>query len=438
MSIENSLKLKGNTVAQDVYDITKPKTLEANENTKYLILLAYASFILVSSFFFNSPQEIWLGIRNITVAPSILVSDYMVIGNLGAALFNAGLLMIISITIAKINKVNMNGTVIAAILTVAGFALFGKNVYNIWSILLGVYIYSLVQKENYSKFILVALFGTALGPMVSQVSFGLELNLISGVILGNTVGVIAGFILPPLANHLIKFHQGFNIYNIGFTAGMTGTLFMAVFRSFGFENPTTLIVAEGYNYALGIYLSLLFISMLLIGYLYNGQNFKGYKKILSHSGRLVDDFVISEGFGITFINMGLLGLVTTLYVIIIGGQLNGAIIGGIFTVVGFGAFGKHLSNVIPILLGVYLSTFLQIWDVNTTGPLLAALFGTTLAPIPGQFGWKYGVLAGFIHMAMVMNVGYLHGGMNLYNNGFSGGMVAALLVPIITAFKEDL
>ena len=46
------------------------------------------------------------------------------------------------------------------------------------------------------------------------------------------------------------------------------------------------------------------------------------------------------------------------------------------------------------------------------------------------------VIAGFFHMSMVMNVGYLHGGMNLYNNGFSGGFVAAVLVPIFDSLKK--
>ncbi len=35
-----------------------------------------------------------------------------------------------------------------------------------------------------------------------------------------------------------------------------------------------------------------------------------------------------------------------------------------------------------------------------------------------------------------MNVGMLHGGMNLYNNGFSGGFVAALLVPIFDSLNR--
>ena len=37
---------------------------------------------------------------------------------------------------------------------------------------------------------------------------------------------------------------------------------------------------------------------------------------------------------------------------------------------------------------------------------------------------------------MVMNVGYLHGGLNLYNNGLAAGLVAMILIPIITDLKK--
>jgi hypothetical protein len=42
----------------------------------------------------------------------------------------------------------------------------------------------------------------------------------------------------------------------------------------------------------------------------------------------------------------------TAYVLAVGGELSGPVIGGIFYVVGFGAFGKHVKNVWPILAGV--------------------------------------------------------------------------------------
>lgn len=392
--------------------------------------------IMISALFFNSPKEIILGMKSILLSDSILVSDYMALANPGAAFFNSGLLMLLSLIISKKSKVNMNGTVIAAIFTVAGFALFGKNIYNTFSIILGVFIYAKIKNETFSKFLLIALFGTALGPMISQISFSFDLNYFIAIIIANLVGITAGLILPSLAHHFIVFHEGFNIYNIGFTAGMIGTLFMSLFRSVGLETSEILLLTEGYNRELTVYLIILFFSMIIVGFLFNENSFKGYKKLLKHTGRLVDDFVVTEGFGISFINMGLLGLVSTFYVLIIGANLNGPVVGGIFTVVAFGAFGKHLKNVFPILLGVILASYFQIWELNSIGPVLAALFGTTLAPIAGVFGWKSGVLAGFLHMALVMNVGYLHGGMNLYNNGFSGGMVAAILVPIISSFKN--
>lgn len=391
---------------------------------------------MFSSVFFNSPLEILTGMKQILIAQSILISDYMAIANPGAAIFNSGLLMLIAVVISKVNKVNINGTIIAAIFTVAGFALFGKNIYNTWSIVFGVFLYSKFQNAPFRKFLLIALFGTALGPMISHLSFNIHLDPISSIIIANIVGILAGFILPSLAHHFIVFHEGFNIYNIGFTAGMIGTVFMSLFRAFGIETPEVSILVEGYNLELNICLFLLFSSMILIGYLFNNKSFKGYTKLLTHTGRLVDDFVVTEGFGISFINMGLLGLFSTIYIYIIHGNLNGPVIGGIFTVVAFGAFGKHLKNVAPIFVGVVLGAYLQIWDINSVGAILAVLFGTTLAPIAGVFGWQSGVAAGFLHMALVMNIGYLHGGINLYNNGFSGGMVAAILVPIITAFKE--
>ena len=47
-----------------------------------------------------------------------------------------------------------------------------------------------------------------------------------------------------------------------------------------------------------------------------------------------------------------------------------------------------------------------------------------------------GILAGFIHKSVATNVGFVHAGINLYNNGFAGGIVAGFLVPILRSFNE--
>ncbi|MEX1316789.1 MAG: DUF1576 domain-containing protein, partial [Synechococcaceae cyanobacterium] len=35
-----------------------------------------------------------------------------------------------------------------------------------------------------------------------------------------------------------------------------------------------------------------------------------------------------------------------------------------------------------------------------------------------------------------LSVGSVHGGLNLYNNGFASGIVASVLVPVIIAINE--
>ena len=108
----------------------------------------------------------------------------------------------------------------------------------------------------------------------------------------------------------------------------------------------------------------------------------------------------------------------------------------VFTLVGFGAFGKHPRNIVPIMLGVFIGSLAKPWNASDAAIVLAALFGTTLAPIAGRFGWHWGIVAGFIHSSAALSVGSVHAGLNLYNNGFAAGIVAAVLVPVIIALTK--
>lgn len=136
--------------------------------------------------------------------------------------------------------------------------------------------------------------------------------------------------------------------------------------------------------------------------------------------------------------MGIMGLIAIFYVVIINGTFNGPVLAGIMTVAGFSAYGKHPKNTIPIILGVYIAGIVTIYEVTSTSMIIAALFGTTLAPIPGGFGWIPGIIAGFFHVIVVTNIGVLHGGLNLYNNGFSGGIVAAMIVPALNRISKEI
>lgn len=408
-----------------------------NTKKEYAITTFYAISLIIFGLVVDTAKNIAKGIYKIINEPDILITDYIGVGGLGASFVNAGLIALISILILYVLKINITGAATSAVWLMAGFALFGKNIFNIWFIIAGVWLYSKYQKDNFSKYIFIAMFGTSLAPLVTQVMFNTTLPRLLSIILGIIIGLGVGFILPPLAAYLMRVHQGFNLYNIGFTAGIIGTIIISVFKSYGFEIETRLIWTTGNNRLLGSFLIILFSSMIIIAFVLDKNVFKKYKKLFSYSGRLVTDFMVLEGFAPALFNMGVNGIFATAYIVLVGGDLNGPTIGGVFTIVGFSSFGKHLKNIVPIFIGVYLGSIMKTWSANDPSILMAALFGTTLAPIAGTFGWKYGVIAGFLHSSVVLNVGFLHGGVNLYNNGFSGGIVAATLIPIIEALRKD-
>lgn len=234
-------------------------------NKTALTLGRFPLLLILIALVFNSPQDILDGYIRILLSPSILITDYMVIGNLGSAFLNAGLMMLISLGIVVISNTPITGSVMAALFTVAGFSLFGKNIINIWPILIGVLLYAKSQKQPFSNLTASALFATAFSPMVSQIAYGFGLPLFEAIPLSVLMGASAGFVFVPLAKHFVGFHQGYNLYNGGFTAGIIGMIYMALLRSFGFNNTPAFHEAEGVNLPVGLFLLLFFGVMLIMG-----------------------------------------------------------------------------------------------------------------------------------------------------------------------------
>ena len=134
-----------------------------SDKFKCSLLVSFALFLGVSAFFFNSPQEIWQGNLTILTSPANLLTDYMALTNVGAALFNASFMTLQAVLLIILTGARVSGPVIAAVLTVAGFSLFGKNLYNSMPIVAGAFAYAKVTKVPSERSLLGALFGTALG-----------------------------------------------------------------------------------------------------------------------------------------------------------------------------------------------------------------------------------------------------------------------------------
>ena len=414
-------------------DSVEPVVL--SRNRLLLVLALFPAAFLLFGFSVDAPISIFRGLAAILTSRDTLITDYIGVGGMGAAFVNAGLLTLLAITCYWRSGAMIGGAAVASLFLVLGFALFGKNLLNVWSIVLGVMLYARFTGEPFAKHINVAFFGAALSPIFTEILFSSTLSLQVSLPLAIATTLGLGFVLLPCAAHLFNTHMGHTLYNIGWVAGILGTLTVAVYKSYGFVPDPVFIWTTGNNGLLGSMLALLFVAMGLGGWWLDRQAWHKQAWIQCQTGRSPTDFVDQAGMGPALLNMSLTGAIGTAYVLAVGGDLNGPTLGAIFTIVGFSASGKHPRNIVPIMLGVFIASMLKDWNANAPSAVLAALFGTTLAPIAGCFGWRWGIVAGFVHSSVALTVGQMHGGLVLYNNGFAAGLVAAILVPVIIALQ---
>lgn len=400
------------------------------------ILLSFCMLLFLSAFLYDSPRQIGSGLIQIIKSPDILLTDYMEVGGLGATFINAALMGLINIWI--LNKVgkDFNGFAIAGVLTVIGFSFIGKNVFNFWPIYLGGYLYTKVKGIYMKDVIIVLMFSTTLSPIVSELTFGSQLPFPLGFIVGVLLGIIIGFIVVPISATMFKTHNGYSLYNVGLSGGIIGTVIFSLLKSFNIIVDVQDIISTQYHLELMSLILVMSVTLIGYGFIRYKTRVQDYFRFLKQSGLAPLEFSNESYKGSIYINIGLVGLVSLAYAMIVGTTLNGPIIAAIITVMGFGAYGKHPLNIIPILLGVYVAAMIKVWDVGSTHVIIASLFGTTLAPISGVFGPLAGLFAGFLHLSTTMNVGVIHGGTNLYNNGFAGGIVSIIMVSVLVDMKN--
>lgn len=404
---------------------------------RLLLLSSFPVYFIVIGFFVQPFGEIAQGIVSIIRESDFLITDYFVVGGVGASFLNAGILTFALIFIHYYFKIEFDGHTITSCFMMFGFSLFGKNIFNIWLIFLGVYIYAKLHHVSVKKYLYVGCYGTCLSPIITQIMYIGHLRPWQQAGLSIITGVIIGYVLLPIAFHSRIVHGGYSLYNVGFAAGIIATIVASLFKSFGIKIESRLIWATEYNRLFSDSLTLFFLLMIFYA-IFEGrkQLFTEYKALLQLTGIKGPDFVEAFSDYTVIFNMGVNGLFATLFVILAGGDLNGPTIGSIFTIVAFSSTGKHIRNIAPIMFGVLLADLTKLWSINEPAAILTLLLSTTLAPIAGEFGVIVGIIAGFLHSSVALNVGVVYSGMNLYNNGFAGGIVAIFLVPVIEAIRE--
>jgi len=404
----------------------------------YWVFIGLYAILIIAAFVLDSPQNIWSGLIRILTSRSLLVTDYAELGGMGAMLISSVLVGTFSLITLIVAGVKPSGGTFVGIFLVLGFGFFGKNLFNTIPIVFGVWLFARMRGTPFRDVSLATMVCATIAPIVSEVAY---LNITPfpqpmGIIAGGLVGVFVGFIFAPLATALSKVHGGYLLYNGGFVGGLIATFTVSILRSGGFDIVTMNLWSTEHTLPLAILMYIIAASLIVLGFVVGGSDkWEKLKKMQQHPGRLVTDYYSLYG-QVTYLNMGILCALATTVTLLVGGPINGPMMGGIFCITGFGALGKNLRNVLPIMIGCILGALFDVLPLHSPSNMLAILFGTGIAPLAGRFGPFWGVLCGFVHVNLVGFVGQLNGGLNLYNNGFAGAFVVIFMIPIITTLSK--
>ena len=174
------------------------------------------------------------------------------------------------------------------------------------------------------------------------------------------------------------------------------------------------------------------------------EMFSGLWKILSGTCKISTNYFAQGGFAATFLNMGLLCLISLLLFAVFKGTPNNVSTLAVILTVGFGSWGINLLNIWPTILGVVIYGLVK--KEKLGGLVNAMLFSTGIAPLISELLFRYpgteyigfnllglclalviGFVIGFFLPAGLAHSPKVHKGFDLYSAALPIGMTAFLL-----------
>ena len=449
-----------------------------NENlVKLYALFISIAFLTATPFavFFTKEWDFFQNLLHILTSPSKLVTDYFALGGLGSTFFNAAVCGLIANAIIHASKVHANATTLAGYMLIVAHCFYGLNFFNMWPPFIGVLLYCLIMKKKVSENIHIAFFATALAPFVSEVLFRYSVGSFDpsvvrinwvGISIAIVCGIAVGFIVLPLLPGTTAMHRGYNLYKAGLAIGMLGIFIYAfMYNTLGISPPSALVIDNpeyysmplAYRGVMNAFFIILFSLTFLAGFLLNGKSIKEYGKLLKCTG-YGTDFIDKFGMPLCLVNIAFYGFAILTYLNLIfilpeifpqlpaGVGFTGATTGVVFAALTFAADGQHIRNVFPVAVG-YVLLFVTVvaicfvsgldipWTLSTQAYINGLAFATGLCPIAGKYGFRFGVIAGALSATICTVTANMHGGFVLYNGGFTAGLSALILIPLLDFYK---
>ena len=423
------------------------KKLNKLPETHFLTVffLYFSLSFLAAAFFMPDRGQMLSGLVKIISQPTKATTNFFSIGGYAATFLNMGLVGLVCTGLFALPGENPNHAATLVTILTTGFGAWGIHIVNMWPTMLGVMLYCLVRKKHFGEHTNAMLFSTGLAPFISELMVRYpnpEVTgfSVTGVLLALAVGILVGFFLPAGLDNSPKIHKGFDLYSAALPVGMTAFLLQGfLYKAMGMEIPVQVSDLSVASPAIvNGFCILLFASFVVIALLM-GCRPKDYWQLMIDP-EPITNFSTTYGNATMLMNVGLYGFFILGYYNFIGAEMNGVTFGVIFCMLSTCNSGSHPCNIWPITLGYGLASKLfQLLSplaggvftqyLNAQSIIVGLCYANGLSPIADKYGWRYGMIAAMMHFCMVTTVPELHGGMCLYNGGFTAALVCLLMLP---------
>ncbi len=407
----------------------------------------------------------------IMITPCPLVTDYLEVGGLSSAFLNAGACSLVCVMFMIGLKGESHANTLAGYFLVIAHCFYGLNLLTMLPCFLAPFIYLRCHKLDFKNNLHICMFTTSFGPFISEFLFRYtqqeeyvfgEVRLTAaGIALAAGFVIMLGFIVPAILPGAHAWHKGYNLYNGGLAFGIFGFfLYNFLYKTMEVAPPVPVehfnVVYEYFDRSFDMFANRFFFIVfplcIYVGYVLDGRSFENYNRLICDTGHR-SDFAANYGMPACLVNIGWVGLMFVFYLNLImmfteGAGYTGPTIGVVLAALTFTAMGQHPKNIWPILAGyllLYLAAMLLCrltgreigWTISTQAYINGAAFATGLCPIVGHYGIRAGAAAGFLCASMCTATSALHGGLVLYNGGFTAGITALILLPILEHYISE-
>ena len=419
-------------------------TLPEREFLKLFFLFFSGSF-LVAAFCMPDRAQMLPGLWRILSNPTKASTSFFSIGGYAATFLNMGLVGMICTALYCIAGKKSNSAATLVTILTTGFGSWGIHILNMWPTIFGVMLHALVKKEKMGKHTNAMLFSTGLAPFMSELMVRYPHDEVvgftpAGILLALAVGAVVGFFLPAGLDNSPKVHKGFDLYSAALPVGMTAFLMQGfLYRAMGVEIPEAVSDLTVASPEIANTFCIILFSLCVLIALAMGCRPRDYWNMM-YAAVPATNFSAVYGNAVFLMNVGLYGLFILAYYNWIGATFNGVTFGVMFCMLATCNSGSHPGNIWLITLGYGMASKLFqalspltggefVQYLNSQSIIVGLCYANGLSPIADEYGWLYGVVAAMFHFCMVTTVPELHGGMCLYNGGFTAALVCLLMLP---------